>query len=369
MKIGNPLSRLNFNQQRFEADFRFSLVRLRENSESVAFYGGESKEQSNFRGQFSKVLDNFWAIMLRQKKLAWFTSGYGQIAIIFPYLVAAPRYFTKQITLGGLVQISSAFGTVQDALSFIVDSYTSLAEWHAVVNRLTGFVNNMDKVRQTAHDNHGTQIIKDSSKILKVINLDVKLPNGRVLVEGFNLELGVGDTLLISGPSGSGKSTLMRAMAGIWPFGQGTVNIPQGQNVLFLPQKSYLPLGTLREILLYPSTGTTVTDEVIKETMRLCKLEWLQDQLDTVEDWSHILSLGEQQRIAFARVLLQQPLWLFLDEATSALDEPTEQWMYELLKERLKNTAVVSIGHRNTLKGFHKQTLFIDGTGKWSLLS
>jgi vitamin B12/bleomycin/antimicrobial peptide transport system ATP-binding/permease protein len=369
VKIGNPLVRLNFAQQRVEADFRFSMIRLRENSEGIAFYGGEFNEQSTFRERFRHVFDNFWQLMRVQKQLTWFTGSYSQTAIFIPMLLSIPRYFSRQITLGGLMQILRVFGHVSDALSFFVGSYVTIAEWQSVVARLTGFTNNMAKTQERVADiNHGAQIITGDSKTFKVTDLDVKLPNNKILVDRLNLELATGDTLLIVGPSGSGKSTLMRAMAGIWPFGQGTILVPAGQSTLFLPQKPYLPLGTLRDVLLYPSAGRAVSDEGIKEIMRLCKLDWLKEHLDKVEDWSHVLSLGEQQRIAFARALLQQPKWLFLDEATSALDEPAEQLMYLLLKEKLPGTALISVGHRSTLKDFHKKKLTIDGSGKWSIL-
>lgn len=366
-KIGKPLTKLNFDQQRYEADFRFSLVRLRENSESIAFYGGEAREGQAFMMRFGSVLDNFWQIMKRQKQLTWFTSGYGQIAIIFPILVAAPRYFAKEIQLGGLLQTSSAFGKVQDALSFFVDSYPLLAEWKSVVDRLTGFVHHMEKVNQLP--SMGTAVQSGSESSLAVAGLTVGLPDGRCLLSGLNLSLSAGESLLVAGPSGSGKSTLLRALSGLWPYVQGSISMPAKQSFLFLPQKSYLPLGTLREVLLYPGPKQPVTDEEIYAAMSLCRLDGLKGQLDTVEDWSHVLSLGEQQRIAFARALIHKPDWLFLDEATSALDEPTERVLYTLLRERLPGMAVVSIGHRGTLNSYHKKKLTLEGTGNWSVLN
>lgn len=366
VKIGNPLVGLNFNQQRYEADFRFSLVRLRENGESIAFYGGEIQEQDNLLKRFQMVFHNFKDIMLRQKKLTWFGSGYGQIAIIFPYIVAAPRYFSQQIQLGGLLQTSSAFGRVQDALSFFVDSYSLLAEWQAVINRLIGFGNTMSLVNDISK--------KESIKVgyvagaeFAVSQLQVSLPNGDELLKNLNLIVNPGDSLLISGPSGCGKSTLMRTLAGIWPFGEGNITVPMGQSTLFLPQKSYLPLGTLRDSVLYPQKPDNITDEEICRVMELCKLSELVNKLDQVADWSHILSLGEQQRIAFARAILQQPNWLFLDEATSALDELTEANLYQLLRERLTNSAIISVGHRNTLNSYHDHKLVIDNMGNWCL--
>lgn len=368
VKIGNPLVRLNFAQQRFEADFRFSMIRLRENSEGIAFYGGEFSEQSTFRERFRHVFNNFWQLMLVQKQLTWFTGSYSQTAIIIPVLLSIPRYFSREITLGGFMQILRVFGHVSDSLSFFVSSYVTIAEWQSVAARLTGFVGTMQTIQDKAADNPGVRIVREDRPTFKVSALDVKLPSNKVLVEQLNLELGAGDTLLITGPSGSGKSTLMRAISGIWPFGQGVIHVPSGQNTLFLPQRPYLPLGTLRDALLYPAAEREIADAIIEEAMKLCRLEWLQAHLDRVEEWSHVLSLGEQQRIAFTRALLQQPQWLFLDEATSALDEPAEQLMYQLLKEKLPNTALISVGHRSTLKDFHRKKLTIDGTGKWQIL-
>ncbi|WP_371376291.1 ABC transporter ATP-binding protein/permease [Sporomusa aerivorans] len=366
-KIGKPLTRLNFDQQRFEADFRFSLVRLRENSESIAFYGGEAKEGQGFMDRFDRVLRNFWQIMQRQKQLTWFTSGYGQIAIIFPFLVGAPRYFAKEIQLGGLLQVVQAFGKVQDALSFFVDSYPLLAEWKSVVDRLSGFTGNMNKVRELP--DAGSVVTKASAPALTVTDISIHLPDGHELLSGLTLKLTAGDSLLVAGPSGSGKSTLLRTLSGLWPYAQGSIEIPANQDCLFLPQKSYLPLGTLRDVLLYPSTNSSVTDEEICTAMSLCKLERLQKRLDTVADWSHVLSLGEQQRIAFVRALIQQPEWLFMDEATSALDEPTERALYTLLRERLPGTTMISVGHRGTLNQYHSKKLTLDGTGRWTILN
>lgn len=369
-KIGRPLIGLNFEQQRFEADFRFSLVRLRENSESVAFYRGEEQEHAGFGRRFGRVVHNFRQLMQRQKQLTWFTAGYSQFAIIFPFLVAAPRYFAGEIKLGGLMQISSAFGRVQDALSFFVDSYTQLAEWRAVINRLTGFIENMESVKEAAvAGEEGIKVERYSGSVFWVHDLDVCLPNGDILLAKVNVELDAGDTLLVNGPSGVGKSTLMRAFAGLWPFGSGTVAIPKQQKTMFVPQKAYLPLGTLREVLLYPDASVNIPESQIKEVMLQCKLEWLSDDLERVEDWSHVLSLGEQQRIAFARVLLQKPEWLFLDEATSALDEATEKLLYKLVRDKLKGTTIVSVGHRSTLNAFHNMKLTIeDLEGKWHIL-
>jgi len=367
VKVGRPLVGLNYDQQRFEADFRFSLVRLRENSESIALYGGEKQERRNFMARFQNVFANFRRLMVRQKYLTYFTSGYFQIAIIFPFLVAAPRYFSNEIKLGGLIQISSAFGRVQESLSFFVDSYPQLARWRAVVERLNGFEQHMAEVQVQVKKHAGIFVKPQPERAFSVKELQVALPQGDFLLQPINLKLNPGESLLIAGPSGCGKSTLMRAFAGLWPFGKGQINVPQGERVMFLPQRSYMPLGTLREVLLYPRPPQGITDDIIKQTMVLCKLEHLQDDLDRVDDWARILSMGEQQRIAFVRVLLKRPRWLFLDEATSAVDEPTERHLYTLLRERLPDCTVVSVGHRSTLHSFHTFKLSIALGGTWRM--
>ena len=366
-KIGKTLAKLNFDQQRYEADFRFSMVRLRENSESIAFYGGEVREEQGFVTRFGKVFANYWQIMKRRKQLTWFASIYGQIAIIFPTVVSLPRYFAGEIQIGGLLQITQAFDKVQDSLSFFIDNYAAAAEWKSVVDRLTGFVGKMHEVSALINSNDFIQ--SGSEPVLAVHELNVDLPDGRRLLSGLNLSLAAGDSLLVTGPSGSGKSTLLRALSGLWPYAQGTITLPETRKILFLPQKSYLPLGTLRDVLLYPGPSEQVTDEDIYAAMSLCRLDSLKEQLDRVEDWSHVLSLGEQQRIAFVRALIHKPVWLFMDEATSALDEPTERALYTLLKERLQGTAMVSVGHRGTLAGYHKKKLTLDGAGRWSVLN
>ena len=366
--IGRPLIKLNFNQQKYEADFRFSLVRLRENSESVAFYGGEGVERETFLKRFHAVVDNFWQIMRRQKRLNGFTSGYGQLAIIFPFVVALPRYFAKEIQLGGLMQISSAFGRVQDALSFFVDAYASLAEWRAVVDRLTSFVEDMEHAEQSRREEgEKLRVAVQDSPSLVLSNLTINLPeDGRILLKNFSFQLGAGDSLLVCGPSGIGKSTFLRTLAGLWPYAEGAISLPPKYDALFVPQKPYLPLGTLREAFYYPEQKGSEAD--LKRALALCRLEGLLTYLDRTEDWSRVLSLGEQQRVAFARVLLKKPGWLFLDEATSALDESIERKMYELLKSELPQTTIVSVGHRSTLNAYHKKKLTIEGAEKWSVL-
>jgi putative ATP-binding cassette transporter len=361
--IGRPLIALNFNQQKYEANFRFSLVRFRENAESIALYAGEADEIRGLQHRFTDVVANWWAIMKRQKSLTWFRAGYNQIATIFPFVVAAPRYFAGSIQLGGLMQTASAFGQVQDALSWFVNAYTQLAEWRATVDRLTTFHKATEAARKSAQTDAGvvTTLHDDANFIAS--NVAIDLPGGTPLLAPFNLEFKAGESVLVTGPSGSGKSTLFRAFAGIWPFGAGTVVRPRNASVLFLPQKPYLTIGTLREQLCYPAADGTYDDDALRESLMACRLEHLVDRLDEEQHWAQLLSGGEQQRIAFARALLHKPQWLFMDEATSALDEATEAALYTLLGERLPYSAIVSIGHRTNLRQLHDRRLEIHKEG------
>jgi putative ATP-binding cassette transporter len=361
-RIGRPLVQLNFNQQRYEADFRFNLVRFRENTEGVALYRGEADELRNFRERFSSVVRNWWDIMRRQKRLTWFTSGYGQAAVIFPFLVAAPRYFRGEIPLGALMQTSQAFGQVQDSLSFIVNAYTDLAEWRAVILRLLGFEHALARVRgEAAQEGIHREAGAEAGLALDHVNL--QLPGGRPLLENVTLAIRPGDTTLISGPSGAGKSTLVRAIAGIWPFGRGQIRLPRSARVLFLPQKPYLPIGTLREVTSYPVPPEGVDDAALREALEVVGLGALTGRLDEAAHWALALSPGEQQRIAFARALVQRPDWLFLDEATSALDEETEARLYAVLRDRLPDATIVSVGHRSTLRAFHARRVRVTPNG------
>ncbi len=353
-RIGRPLIGLNFMQQRYQADFRFSLMRLRENTEAVALYSGEPRELANFQDRFNYVFNNFWAIMRRTKTLGWWTSFYGQFAVIFPFIVAAPRFFAKQMELGGLMQTADAFGTVQGALSFIVNSYTDIAGWQAVVERLVGFD---DRVREIAAAGRAPQpiAIKRDGEGIEVADLALDLPQGEALLRHINFAVKPGDAVLLKGPTGSGKSTLLRAMAGIWPYGQGAIRMAAAK-LLFLPQKPYLPLGSLREALTYPGDKAAYPDAKLGEAMREVGLDRFVDRLDDPDNWAQRLSLGEQQRLAFARVLLAEPKFLFLDEATSALDERSEARLYRMMREAPWNPTVVSVGHRSTLAAFHDRS-------------
>ena len=355
--VGRKLVKLNFIQQRYEADFRFSMIRLRESAESVAFYRGEAQEGKVFKNRFKLLLDNFWQLVNKQKQLVFLNSGYSQIAIIFPFVVAMNRYLAKEVSLGGLMQVASAFGRVQDSLSYFVDMYSSIAQWQAVVMRLTYFGRHMHEVSQQAEQFHVERFA--TSEAVSVEQMQVNLPDDTVLLQDINFNLQPGRNVLIKGVSGSGKSTLLRALAGIWPFVIGKINLPKTEELMFIPQKPYIPLGSLREALLYPGKKA-LSDEELLYLLDLCQIGYLRDKLDIVADWSHVLSVGEQQRLAFVRAHIQEPKWLFLDEATSALDEDTEAAMYALLAERLRQTTLVSIGHRSTLNKYHELMLVID---------
>jgi putative ATP-binding cassette transporter len=303
-------------------------------------------------------MENWWAIMLRQKKLNWFTTGYAQVATIFPYLVSAPRYFSGKIQLGDLVQTASAFGHVQGAFSWFVTAYAQLADWKATVDRLTGFLAATERARTAAERSPGiVTAAADGGMSAERLRLD--LPDGRPLIAPFDAAIGRGEKVLLTGPSGSGKSTVFRALAGIWPFGAGVVRRPVAR-VLFLPQKPYLTVGTLREQVSYPSAPGTFDDETCRTALAECGLAHLADRLDEEQHWAQRLSGGEQQRIAFARAVLHRPEWLFLDEATSSLDQATETRMYQLLQAALPDTTVVSIGHRASLTAFHERRLRIE---------
>ena len=349
--IGNPLVRLSFDQQRYEADFRFSLVRLRENAENVAFYGGEARELDTFQTRFARIIGNWWGIIKRRKKLTWLTTGYGQLAIVFPFIVAAPRYFNKVIQLGGLMQIASAFGQVQDSLSFIVNSYTDIAAYQAVVQRLSGFGTRMDEVA-AARRAPQPIAIERSGQGVEVNMLDLDLPDGRPLRQDLALRASPGEALLVTGPSGAGKSTLLRAVAGLWPFGRGHIRVGDG-SALFLPQRPYLPLGSLADALAYPHAAAELPSAGLVDALRAVGLPHLVDRLDEDGNWAQRLSIGEQQRLAFARVLLARPEIVFLDEATSALDEAAELSLYRLLREASWRPTIVSVGHHGTLRRFH----------------
>ena len=354
--VGRRLIRLNFDQQRFEADYRYSLVRLRENSEGVALYRGEPLELANFRDRFSYVIGNWWGIMRKRKQLNWFTSFYAQLAIIFPYVVAAPRFFSGAVGLGVIFQIASAFRNVQGSLSWFIDAYPDFATWKATVDRLTSFSESLERVRGEAQHLGGEHTAAGQAQI-GVAGLELALPHGRPLLRSTSMDLKPGEHVLVTGPSGAGKSTFFRAMAGIWPYWKGRVVVPHGARMLFLPQKPYLPIGSLKRAVSYPEDEGRFSDDAVREALRAVGLPKLAEDVSRGENWAQVLSGGEQQRLAFARALLVRPDWLFLDEATASLPEEAQDALYRLVRERLPQSTLVSIGHRASLAGHHERQL------------
>ena len=352
-KVGAALTNLNFNQQRYEANFRFNLIRVRENAESIASYGGESDEKQSLTARFFEVWKNFRQLMIYSKRLTWFITGYRQIAIIFPIMVVAPRYFADKIEFGVIFQTSSAFGQVQGALSWFVTAYGEIAQWRATLNRLTSFHEAIQAARLEASGKQGIQRAATTTTSLTLKDTTIRLPDGSVLLGHVSAAINPGQHTLVTGPSGIGKSTLFRALSGIWPFGDGAVEVPAKARQMFLPQRPYLPIGSLRDAVAYPSASRGFMDEEIKAALRDCELPQLAERLEEVDHWGQRLSIGEQQRLAFARALLNRPDWLFLDEATSALDETMEKKLYTLMRERLAGTTLVSIAHRPSVAQFH----------------
>ncbi len=367
VKIGRPLIALNFLNEKLNANFRYALVRLREYGESIAFFRGETVERNNLLTRFAGVIANMWAIVFRSLKFQGFNLAISQAAVVFPFIVQAPRLLSKQITLGDVMQTSQSFGQVQDALSFFRTSYDNFAGYRAVINRLFGFLDSMDSAEQLA-----SARIAPATQRFAVDALTVRKPDNSVLIENLSLSLPASAALLVRGRSGIGKTTLLRAIAGLWPYAEGTVSRPVEGQSLFLPQKPYLPLGTLRQALFYPAapqTGDTVADAAEKaqaiDVLRRCQLGHLASRLDDEADWGHSLSLGEQQRLAVGRALINRPQVLFLDEASSAMDEGLEHAMYQLLRDELPEAVLISVGHRSTLLEFHTHELEVLGAGKW----
>jgi putative ATP-binding cassette transporter len=363
-RVGRPLVRLHASQQRREADFRFGLVRLRETAEEVAFHRGEPLERRSLRAGFAAIVDNWWELLRAQKRLTWFTTGYGQAANVFPILVAAPRYFAGAIQLGGLMQIVSAFGRVQDALSWFVDSYGQLAEWKASMARVLAFAESIRGASvEGANGCGGIQTVHGCADELALDGVDIALPAGATLLRDASMVIRRGERVLLAGPSGSGKSTVFRAIAGLWSRGRGEIRRPDARDMLFLPQRPYLPIGSLRQAVAYPSDPGTASDAAIVAALERCRLGKLVDRLDEERHWAQVLSPGEQQLLALARAFLHAPAWLFLDEATSALDEATEAHVYRELGRTLPETTIVSIAHRPNVAAYHERRLVLAPDG------
>lgn len=423
IRIGRPLILLNFLNERFNADYRYALVRLREYAESIAFYAGEKVETALLKHRFAQVISNAWAIVYRSLKFLGFNFSVTQAAVVFPFIIQAQRFFSKQISLGDLMQTAQAFGRLQDNLSFFRNAYDNFASYRATLDRLTGFTQAIEEATKLPKPE-----VQSAGQALKLDGLTVRTPAGKLLIENLNAQVHAGQAMLIRGPSGSGKTTLLRAIAGLWPYCDGAITRPQGQ-MLFLAQKPYLPLGSLRDALHYPnpvsgalpenagiadtatleaaavasagsapqnldrlvantqfdhadtptteapsapdrSTGAALQathDQRTRQVLDTVQLGHLADRLDEDADWSRILSLGEQQRLAFGRLLLAQPAAAFLDEATSAMDEGLEDAMYRLVAQHLPDTLLISVGHRSTLVRHHPVQLNLKGDGGWDI--
>ena len=356
--IGWRLIPLNFQQQRYEADFRFNLVRSRENSEQIAALRGEAAERERLLDRFGLVAANWIAIMQRQKKLTFFTQSYTQASVIFPYLMVSPAYFSGAMQLGGLMQTASAFNSVQTALSYFVTAYRSIAEYQAVVQRLDGFETAIEAGRNVALNPPVVEVVpRGGAAAIAVEGLRVHLPDGKGLIGARQIVIGPGEHVLITGPSGAGKSTLFRAVAGIWPFGSGRVTVPPDAKIMLLPQQPYFPIATLATAISYPARAGTFDSAQIAQALDAVGLPEWSARLDQEGHWNRMLSLGEQQRLAIARAILHAPDYLFLDEATASLDEAAEAMLYRVLEEKLKGTTIISIGHRSTLGAFHRRRI------------
>ncbi|MEU4812119.1 ABC transporter ATP-binding protein/permease [Nocardia fluminea] len=360
--IGHPLIRINFLIERMNANFRYSLVRVRDSAESVAFYNGEDVERNGLLGRFAQVIQVQWSYVYRYLKFAGWNFVVGQSAYLFPYLIQAPRFFSGAVTLGGMNQTASAFGEIQSSLSFFRESYDDFAAYRASLIRLDGLMiasnDSRDLPKIAATD------LDDAVRLDKV---DVRKPDGEVLIDDLTLRLDPSDALVIKGASGSGKTTLLRALAQMWPYADGEISRPAGTETLFLSQMPYLPLGDLRTAVEYPVKPEDVSDETLREVLAKVHLGHLVDRLDDEDDWAKILSPGEQQRLAFARILLVRPKVVFLDEATSAVDEGLEYSLYKLIRTEAPDTIVVSVAHRSTVDQHHTQVLTLEGDGPWEL--
>ena len=355
-KIGHKLPGLSFIQEQFEANFRYSLMRTRENSESIVLYKGEKFEKKGFLKRFFYLYENFNKINVKQKHLNWWSSYFSQVAVIFPYLVSAPRFFSGAIKLGGLMQTASAFDSVQSSLAWFVDSFTNIANYKAVINRLNGF----DTAIEDWHKLEKNKKVKFvDNKMFGIKNFSINLPNGKVLLNNETFNFKTGERYIISGANGTGKSTLLRCIANIWPYAKGTIHIPKNKTDMFISQNSYIPMGNLLEVITYPLSDNQYDTEEVYELMRLMGLNDIIGSSFVECDWNKVLSGGQKQKIAFIRAMLQKPDYLFLDESTSSMDEDSEQLSYKMLLKKLPKTTIISVGHRKTINKFHNHMLVL----------
>lgn len=364
MQAGHPLMRQSNVQQSNEADFRYCLIRLQEYGECVALYKGDQQEKVNLMRHLARIVATYLSIIKTTRTITWISSIYSQLSIVFAFLIASPRYFNGELLLGQLFEISGAYWYVHSALSYLIDSFGKIAQWQAVTDRLREFYTQLAANHKEITPRPAA-IIAGNHKTVAMKNLTVLSPAGQVLINDLTLELSPGESLLITGPSGCGKTTLLKTLSGIWPFFAGKITLPTAEKMLFLPQKPYLPIGSLRKAILYPHSVADVPNRAIKELLTICGLCSLQQHLEKEADWSKLLSMGELQRLSITRAILHQPEWLFLDETTSCIDTGMEQAMYRILKEQLPKTAFISIGHRDTLKAYHRRILHLETTGLW----
>lgn len=360
--LGRPLISLNFINERLNANYRYSLIRIKEYAENIAFYAGEKVEKSQLYQQFNSVIRNMWVIVFRTLKFSGFNLVVSQISVVFPLLIQVGRYFEKQIKLGDLMQTLQVFGKLHANLSFFRNTYDNFAGYKATLDRLTGFNYAIDMANRESK----TQIHDHPSEVI-FKHLSIKNPFGKTLIQDLNLTLPQGTHLLIQGKSGAGKTTLLRTVAGLWSYSVGDVYCPTSSQ-LFLSQKPYLPQGNLLTALAYPDEAQTVSHDQAVTILQKVQLGHLVDRLDQEQDWTRILSLGEQQRLAFARLILHKPAVAFLDEATASMDEGLEFAMYQLLQQELPQTTIISVGHRSTLQALHQQQLVLQGEGRWALM-
>lgn len=356
-KIGFPLVNLNFEQQQREATFRFSAIDLRSHAEQVALYRGENHQKNILNFHFIRVLENWYAIILRQKLLLWFTAGFNQVAILLPLMAALPNYFGKVFLLGGLMQTISAFGRVQDSLSYLVTSYTQIAEWRAITLRLTSFLNHLSDSEALAKKADQIDFQHNTNNAITIKNLTINTANNEVLLGSIEEDFLHGQNYVIKGESGIGKSTFIKTLAGVWPYASGTISLPKHNHIMYLPQKPYMPMGTLAEAILFPDKKNPELEKHLEKAMHDCHLSAFISRLQESAHWSEQLSPGEQQRIAFARVLIHKPDWVFLDESTSMLDLANEKHLYNILHERLPQCSIITVAHHASVDDFHDHVL------------
>ncbi|WP_270935476.1 ABC transporter ATP-binding protein/permease, partial [Falsiroseomonas oryzae] len=362
MILGGPLVRINIRRNEAEGDHRFALIRMRENSEGIALIRGEPDEDRGLRAAFARVVEVMKQLYVRERALMWLTSAYGMAAGVVPIIVASPRYFAGAITLGVLMQITQAFLEVTRSLNWFVDKFPLLADWRSHVERVAALEDTFEAAEGLEADQTIDVVVgpdAEGREVLAFRDLQVGHSDGNVVIQDANAVIQAGEKVLIVGESGTGKSTLFRAVAGLWPWGSGEIRTPPRERMFFMPQRPYIPLGSLRAALAYPAAPKKFADAAMVAALERCQLAHLVPRLDEEERWDRVLSLGEQQRLAFARLLLHRPRWVFLDEATAALDEENQDQMMRLFREELAESALVSIGHRPGLDVYHDRTLHL----------